>query len=518
MKKTVKLISLVLVLISLMLFSITGCEVSDNSTESNSSTSQSNSSSEGGNKQTEVNVSEKSVQKLANINTTISNDVAKLEHTFKDKNGCWNYVFYSGSIHNVPLQNFAGLERYYSNSLENRTLEVETTVTKAEEIKNIVNRVSTFSIEENIEHEWAAKAGLQYKKNFFTDKIASSQLTANLELSYKGARSKNEINSSTYSSSYEQTAQTIVTESKKETIIFNKDTESGFYGNTRLGSIKVYTYVCYDPQTTEFYVEYFGDIVTDYWAFVYLTEEEYNLSMVENRYSAKISFDLPELKEPGTYDVDKNSFYVISYNANGGEVVADDGTPISSNSYQVGELTKAPKINEKPGYDLAGWTYDYPYFEFGQNMPAAYVCATANWKPKSVYYDSGEAYNRIDASHEYTLDTIDLSSLSPFMKTNSTFTFTISIYIIEVNEGYQEFYLSTSSEAGAPSLAGKGEREFAHGGSGVDKNGGWDTFTYTIEASKCSNVMYIRYGASGSSVDDWIRARTTVSVTVNVQN
>lgn len=142
-------------------------------------------------------------------------------------------------------------------------------------------------------------------------------------------------------------------------------------------------------------------------------------------------------------------------------------------------------------------------------MPAQDITATANWSYKSVYYNSGYSEKKVDATYTYDYDKFDISCLSPFMTSGYKLQFYLEIYMWEENEGYQEIYLRNSN---GENIASIGDN-FAHGGGGIDGKG-WEYFTLTVDGENCTNNMILRYGAHGTSSDDWYRAQAKVTVTV----
>ncbi len=185
-----------------------------------------------------------------------------------------------------------------------------------------------------------------------------------------------------------------------------------------------------------------------------------------------------------------------------------DGTVINPSYYSYQALTNTPNDPTRSGYNFTGWTFSDANFAFGNDMPTHNIVATATWTYKTVNYDSGFSEKRIDASYEYDHDKFNISDLSVFMKEGYKLQFSISLYMREEDEGYQEIYLRNSNGSNIA-----GNSEFAHGGGGKD-GWGWDYFTFTVDGENCTDTMYLRYGAHGKGSDDWIRGRATVTVVV----
>ncbi len=201
------------------------------------------------------------------------------------------------------------------------------------------------------------------------------------------------------------------------------------------------------------------------------------------------------------YAIWKINTYTITFVTNG-------GTTIETMYYDYNSLTIEPTSPTKAGYNFTGWSCSGTGFAFGNAMPAYNIVATAIWDYKTVHYDSGKSDKRIDASYEYNHDCFDISDLYVFMKEGYKLEFSISLYMKEEDEGWQEIYLRNSNGANIAGNSG-----FAHGGGGKD-GWGWEYFTFTVEGEQCTNTMYLRYGAHGDGPDDWIRNQAIVDVKV----
>ncbi|MBR2651213.1 MAG: InlB B-repeat-containing protein [Clostridia bacterium] len=189
--------------------------------------------------------------------------------------------------------------------------------------------------------------------------------------------------------------------------------------------------------------------------------------------------------------------------------ITGGGTAIQERSYIYGSTTFAPNAPTRSGYNFKNWVFDDPDFAFGDTMPDHNVVATAVWAYKTVVYDSGYSEKRIDASDEYYTDKLNISELSAFMKDGYKLQFSISIYMWEESEGYQEIYLNDADKCRLD-----GNSEFTYGGGGLDSNAGWSYFTFTVDGENCTDTMYISLGGHGKYSDDWVRARVKVTVTV----
>lgn len=127
-----------------------------------------------------------------------------------------------------------------------------------------------------------------------------------------------------------------------------------------------------------------------------------------------------------------------------------------------------------------------------------------------VTYDSGYSAKKIDASHEYTYDTFDLSELSAFMNSEYTLHFNVQVYMREENKGFQEIYVCKDDETHVA-----GTDAYEYGGAGkANTSYSWVTFDWDVSGSNCTPIMKLRYGAHGDHSDDWWRAHAKVTVTV----
>jgi len=195
--------------------------------------------------------------------------------------------------------------------------------------------------------------------------------------------------------------------------------------------------------------------------------------------------------------------YVITF-------ITADGTPIAFRQYKYGEKTSLPIDPKRDGFDFAGWRFDVKSFSFGDSMPASDITATALWTYKTVRYDSGYSEKRIDASKEYTYDIFDISSLSRFMNDEYVFSFTVEVYMKEIEKGYQEIYVCKGDQT---HVAGIYDYEYG-GPDAAHKKYSWVSFQWSVGGESCTETMLLRYGAHGNFSDDWMRAQAKVTVTV----
>lgn len=202
-----------------------------------------------------------------------------------------------------------------------------------------------------------------------------------------------------------------------------------------------------------------------------------------------------------------NRQYKIYFETNG-------GTQIASRSYTYNAITKAPSNPVREGYDFVGWLFNDADFSFGNSMPTQDIMATAQWRPKTVFYDSqnirGTYIIKDDGPATNGNDKLNLSDIEVFMTSNYKLKFKIEILMKEKNKGYQEFYLSKSDKYNHV----KKQTGYEYAGTSLGESYGWVTFEWTVEASSCTSTMYLQYNADGGMADDWYCARAKVTVTV----
>ncbi len=192
--------------------------------------------------------------------------------------------------------------------------------------------------------------------------------------------------------------------------------------------------------------------------------------------------------------------YTITFNSNGGTAVPDM-------QYDYQAFTKAPDAPTRDCCTFVGWSFDATSgFSFGNPMPACNVVATAIWEYNTFSYDSGNRKYELDATYEYTKDTLDLSTLKAFLNENYILDFKVTVSLKEIDQGTQEIYLCKDDKT---HIAGNGN----YGGGRQDS---WTDFeeTWSVSGADCTETMLLRYGSHGNNEDDWYLGKTTVLVTV----
>ncbi len=220
--------------------------------------------------------------------------------------------------------------------------------------------------------------------------------------------------------------------------------------------------------------------------------------------------------------------YTISFNMNGGPAV-------SSKTYTVETATfTLPTPAARSGYNFEGYYTNAsftgsPITQISRGSTGN-MTVYAKWSYKSVTYDSGEVKKTIDASYEYPLDHIDLSSLEVFMNSGYTFHFKVRVKMAEKHPGYQEIYICKSDQTRVGGIGKEYDatwKGYEYGGSGdPSTTADWVTFddssakgAWSVSGANCTKEMIISYGANGGSSlkypgDDWYRYQTEVTVTV----
>ncbi len=224
----------------------------------------------------------------------------------------------------------------------------------------------------------------------------------------------------------------------------------------------------------------------------------------------------------GTYTVRENITFTAKWQLTGKRISFDSngGSYVSSYLVENGATSNLPTPT-RDGYDFVSWTYQSGgstvQFVSGQTRVYSDITLTANWKFKTVYYDSGDreikitdSYGKSDGKFKIG-DTINLSSLSVFLNAGYKLTFSITMKMWESYQGYQEFWLCNASQS---ALAGEENYELG-GGGGADKQWRIESKTYTLSGSQCTSTMYMGYGAHGDNEDTWYLRNVQITVTVS---
>ena len=217
--------------------------------------------------------------------------------------------------------------------------------------------------------------------------------------------------------------------------------------------------------------------------------------------------------------------YTITFVTNG-------GSSVNTLTYNYGATTIAPTNPTRAGYDFTGWTFNDASFKFGNSMPAQNIVATANWKFKTVTCTDTTKKTISDEGHYgFTSDKmtkIDLSELKPFLNSNYTIKFYVSLNISEKDDGYQEICLHKTN-----THYPKSETESKNFTDEEAKAKGWiiteriehgpgeklsDTknheFSWKISGENLTSIMYLRYDAIGEGEDVWYLHGIKVTISV----
>lgn len=228
----------------------------------------------------------------------------------------------------------------------------------------------------------------------------------------------------------------------------------------------------------------------------------------------------------------------VSVSLNGGsmDLVIDKKTKLE---------TVASTTPTKDGYVFAGWYSDAGFADYiaphnvtkqQKNQGTAY----AKWidVPKVKTYDvRREQVSITDSGRDkQQLDCVGLAADYNIVDLRragyTSFKITLTALISEKDDGYQYFFLYSSSQcasSGIDSVADfydkyiLGEdksdpdllaaQRFDHGSTGIDTSSKLVTVEKVISLADLTNDVYIRYGASGKDDDTWYNEEITVKVT-----
>ncbi len=215
------------------------------------------------------------------------------------------------------------------------------------------------------------------------------------------------------------------------------------------------------------------------------------------------------------YDIDSSDDVDSRWNRNTYSITFDSngGTEVSAQSYLYGDKTSLPDVPSREGYDLVSWTFSRADFTLGDPMPAESIVATAQWAYKKVNYysgDNGTTYKISDNdNNEPVLDYMDVSDLSVFFNEDYYLVFEIEMCMKEVDTGYQQIWLINEGSG-----IERGYAMLEYGGSPAVKEWGIVTFRFVISGETCTDVMRLRFGASGKYGDTWYRRWVVANISV----
>lgn len=213
--------------------------------------------------------------------------------------------------------------------------------------------------------------------------------------------------------------------------------------------------------------------------------------------------------------------YTVTLNANGGTLTSD------SISVTYGQNYSFPVPNYS-AHEFDGWftsngaklTHENGS-SYGVWYIAENITAVAQWSRFSSTYsnetrlritDSAESSNKYDSFDFNKVFGRSLSSL--IAKGYTKITFEITVYIKEIDDGYQEIFLSKTRNGGSGNVLWS-KTDIEHGSGRKDSSSWAHNFTTTQNISACTDELYILYGAHGTSDDDWYRESLTIKFTLS---
>lgn len=331
----------------------------------------------------EVSINDLKVETYSSKNKVSNKKDPKIVESFYDNNDNWYYVIEVGSIARMPLQNMSndGMIRWTQNSSSYKRT-ITSTVTNTTSMKEIVENQVTNAISSSVEEKIKSDTNLNVEFGFKPFNLGDASVKATQQLTIESLWKSNASYENKFKSSYEQVSSRTETETITETIEFDSNCPTGYYGWTLCGNVKVYAFVIYNDLSQIINISYISDIVSSTWCFDYLTDEEYDNITLEFDYNDYIDFALPELTEPETYfDVDKaaenlgKNMVNVSFDANGGyvkgNIMVAEGEPYAN----------LPIATYNSEHYFAGW-----YDEFGNKIKNDTICnfaedhkLTAKW-------------------------------------------------------------------------------------------------------------------------------------------
>ena len=197
----------------------------------------------------------------------------------------------------------------------------------------------------------------------------------------------------------------------------------------------------------------------------------------------------------------------------------------------------------KEGFDFAGWYSDSSFtnYIFPTDITKAQRTkgtAYAKWikvEPTSYVVREGTATITDSGRAKQQLDRVGMTSyydVTDLKRAGYTkLTVSLSADVREIDDGYQYIFLYSNTkcasndissvmdfydkyvfgeESGDPSLLYM--HKFEHGSGVVDESWKTVSFEITLDLNRFTDDLYIRYGASGKSDDDWVNKNINVTI------
>ena len=225
-------------------------------------------------------------------------------------------------------------------------------------------------------------------------------------------------------------------------------------------------------------------------------------------------------------------------------IILNSGTGINPTENTKFEDIIATKPT-KEGYDFAGWYSDSSFNDYIHPFDITKAQKTkgtayAKWitvKPSSYLVREGDATITDSGRANQQLDKIGISSnynIVDLKRAGYTkITVSLSADVREKDDGYQYIFLYSNTQCASNDISsvmdfydkyvfGFGEdsgdpsllymHKFEHGSGVLDESWKTVSFEVTLDISRLTSDIYIRYGASGKSDDDWVNRNIKVTV------
>lgn len=205
--------------------------------------------------------------------------------------------------------------------------------------------------------------------------------------------------------------------------------------------------------------------------------------------------------------------YTVSFDAAGGNAV-------SSIKVTYDKAYSLPTAS-RSGYYFYAWYVSggsTRYDNSGIWRTAGNVHLKADWaSATAIYTNNSRLKITSDSASKNSYDTINLNScfgysLSVYKAGGATkIKFDITVYISEIDDGYQEIYLCRYAQS---SNAVWSNTKIEHGSGHKDSSNWAHKFSVTVSLDSCNNTMYMNYGANGKFSNDWYRNSIEIRMTI----
>lgn len=556
MKKGIRILTMFLV-VSMLITAMTGCEVIINPGPSSNTTAEKVDNKNPDTEKTELSITSVEESFVLKSREELDTDIEEMYSFYDDKFDY--YVFYLGVAQDVPLQDNVPIHK---NSGNGGTVSLEETVSSTEAISEVLKTATQYCVDIDVKMSQSAEVstiipikglsasisrGLEaniheyreFSSEHSIDKAASVTKTTKhgyqldfsvvpngfyryilmAEVNYYGVLIKDSSSGKYYTHIYPVIAGEYFTvQYSKDDITFRKKVEDKFNFELSENEIEML-------EKPEFSIVDIGGVITK------VFPNSVGVKMIDATYTYLYDrYDLSSLSEY------RNNQYIFEFNLTITMKEDDNGyQEIYLTDEAKGIITGNSEISLGKS-DLQDSYIDHTeIFEVtGDKLPSV-VCLmygahgdyADDWYRKAVHleltvkkndkrdtppvinYDSGYNPKEIDATYQYTLDTLNLSEISSYLNSINKIKFTIEVKMKEEYNGYQEIYLVDASKK----VVG---RVYDFSVSGGDKQTSyvWETFVFEVDGSLCTETMYLEYGAHGDYADDWYRGHVRAKIEV----